>query len=131
VGLRGDKPPQGYRHLTRADLTKKSLRTRLVAAHQARGGWGLAKAPLKFEGALVVAEGQVMVNGNYLGHAGTGWSGTIVGVYSAMDRKTEVPWSARPPNPATNATWSVSVFFGDFIPSCPCLLVRSVAPVSK
>jgi hypothetical protein len=128
VGLHGENPPPGYRQLMRAELTDAALRTRLVAAHQARGGWGLTKDPLEFDAHLVVAEGWLRINGEWVALAGSKFGSdnfTAFGVYSAMDSWFEVPWTTSPPAP--DAIWTVSECANDSSKH-PCLLVRVMEP---
>ncbi len=130
VGLREDAPPPGYRPLTRDDLMDATLRTRLVAEHQARGGWGLAKDPLRFNGVLAVVEGRVQINRHNLGMVRQDlWESFTARdmFYSVMDWVTNVPWNKTPPTP--DDTWSVEVCNPG--PLRPCLLVRDVALASS
>ncbi len=99
MGLRGDPPPAGYRQLTRLDVLDADLRSRLVAEHQTRGGWGLTKDPLEFTGVLVFDEGRITINGNAVGMVGQDWNGTARGVYSVIDWADKVPWTTTPPAP--------------------------------
>jgi hypothetical protein len=125
VGLHGDTPPPGYRHMTRADLTDVALRTRLVAAHQSRGGWGLAKDPLPVKGPLVVAEGMLQINHNPVAMLGAGLFGSTAAhnVYEAINGRTNVLW--RRVLPAVDASWTAHTS----APTGPeaCLLVRDPA----
>ncbi len=126
MGLYGNPPPPGFRVLTHVDLMDAILRSRLVAEHQARGGWGLCHPPLQFLGRLTVAEGHFLVNGDTIGMVGQGKGVTTAsGVYVAAtgNRKVHVPWTTAPPVP--DATWAVVLLTPR--PSQPCLFIRVVS----
>ncbi len=130
VSVRDDPPPRGYRQLTCGDLMDVALRSRLVAEHQTRGGWGLANTPLKFFNALVVADGWIRINSSLVyavEQEFDRYSTTIAahGFYSAIDSNTLVPWTTAPPAP--DASWFFDTFNATR-PSSPCLLVRVGAP---
>ena len=125
MGLHGDTPPPGYRQLTGVDLDDAALCARLVAEHQSRGGWGLARDPLKFGRAsvLAAAEGNIRIQGCCIGMYGQDYNSTARGVYNAMNWTTNLPWSTMPPAP------NAECWVGDLLPdpANPCLFVRVCA----
>ncbi len=122
MGLLCETPPPGYRQLTSDDLTDAALRARLVAEHQVRGGWGLTKDPLPIVGVLVVADGDIQINGRCINVVGQGLTGVFAqGIYRAITFGSKVPWAVTPP--AADAAWDISLLYSP-LPSHPCLLMR-------
>ncbi len=116
MGLYGDTPPHGYRQLTLVDLEDSTLRSRLVVAHQTRGGFGLTKTPLKVSGFLTVAEGRVEIDGSAVDLVAAGRD-----MYTcALNFSSRVPWTSKPPAP--DATWTIHVV--PPAPSAPCLFMH-------
>jgi hypothetical protein len=105
-----------------------ALCTRLVAEHQARGGWGLSQDPLEGAGWLVIAEGMLQVNESVVHMDGQYCNGcfTAHGTYGARGWGTQLPWTSAPPAP--DATWTVVT--GTPRPDDVCLLVRISASTS-
>lgn len=95
----------GYRKVTADEWINSDFQFLLVQAHREGGGWALFENPLECNEALSVAEGVVKIDGELVVEVGYTGSQQLRGVYSAMNRRTQVAWTTTAP--ALGENWDV------------------------
>ncbi len=105
----GETAYPGYRMMLEAEWKDPEVQGRLVAAHQANGGWPLLEDPLDCDlsGLCIPEQGQLVINNASVTQVG---KSNVRVRYAAMNYITEAPWTTTAPT--VSDAWAVNAHKG-------------------